>query len=187
MINQILIIYRLKYFFEILKELEQELNYTILEATNEKVLKNKIEENKNTLIITRTNIKNFDNQLYIQNLPIKLSKFIELINIESLKKNFSEQSNIKINNYNLNLNSREMFLNDIRLKLTEKEIKSILYLSNMKNPVSIEELEKNVWQYNTDIETHTVETHIYRLRKKISNIFKDNEFIVSKKNGYQIK
>ena len=187
MINQILIIYRLKYFFEILKELEQELNYTILEATNEKVLKNKIEENKNTLIITRTNIKNFDNQLYIQNLPIKLSKFIELINIESLKKNFSEQSNIKINNYNLNLNSREMFLNDIRLKLTEKEIKSILYLSNMKNPVSIEELEKNVWQYNTDIETHTVETHIYRLRKKILISFNDNLFILSKKNGYQIK
>ena len=54
-------------------------------------------------------------------------------------------------------------------------------------PVNIEELQKNVWSYQSDIETHTVETHIYRLRKKILNTFKDSEFIISKKNGYQIK
>ena len=187
MINQILIIYRFKSIFDILKELENEINFIVLEAINEKVLKNKIEENKNILIITRNSIKNFNNQLLIQNLPIKLNKFIEMINVEFLKKNFIYQSNIKINNYNLNLNSREMSLNDIKLKLTEKEIKSIIYLSNMKNPVSIEELEKNVWQYNTDIETHTVETHIYRLRKKILETFEDENFIRSEKNGYQIK
>ena len=62
-----------------------------------------------------------------------------------------------------------------------------IYLSKMKKPVSIDELQENVWSYQSDIETHTVETHIYRLRKKISNSFDDNEFIVSKKNGYQIK
>ena len=187
MINQILIIYRFKSIFDILKELENEINFIVLEAFNEKVLKNKIEENKNILIITRTSIKNFDNQLLIQNLPIKLSKFIEMINVEFLKKNFINQSNIKIKNYNLNLNSREMSLNDIKLKLTEKEAKSIIYLANMKNPISIEDLEKNVWLYNTDIETHTVETHIYRLRKKILETFKDENFIISEKDGYQIK
>ena len=187
MINQILIIYRFKYIFDILKELENELNYIVLEAINEKDLKNKIEENKNILIITKTSVKNFDNQFLIQNLPIKLNKFIEMINIEFIKKNFVNQSNIKVKNYNLNLNSREMSLNDKKLKLTEKEAKSIIYLSNMRKPISIEELEKNVWQYNTDIETHTVETHIYRLRKKISEIFKDEDFIRSEKNGYQIK
>ena len=187
MINQILIIYRFKSIFDILKELENEINFIVLEAFNEKVLKNKIEENKNTLIITKTSIKNLDNQLLIQNLPIKLSKFIEMINVEFLKKNFINQSNIKIKNYNLNLNSREMSLNDIKLKLTEKEAKSIIYLANMKNPISIEDLEKNVWLYNTDIETHTVETHIYRLRKKILETFKDENFIISEKDGYQIK
>ena len=187
MINQILIIYRFKSIFDILKELENEINFIVLEAFNEKVLKNKIEENKNILIITRTSIKNFDNQLLIQNLPIKLTKFIEMINVEFLKKNFINQSNIKIKNYNLNLNSREMSLNDIKLKLTEKEAKSIIYLANMKNPISIEDLEKNVWLYNTDIETHTVETHIYRLRKKILETFKDENFIISEKDGYQIK
>ena len=65
-------------------------------------------------------------------------------------------------------------------------IRDSLYLSKKNNPVKINELEKNVWQYQSNIETHTVETHIYRLRKKISQKFKDDNFIVSKKNGYQI-
>ena len=103
-----------------------------------------------------------------------------------MKKHFNNQSKLKINNYIINLNSREMMLNDLKLKLTEKEINTIIYLSKINKAVSIEELEKNVWQYQPDIETHTVETHIYRLRKKISQKFKDDKFIISKKNGYQV-
>jgi len=80
-----------------------------------------------------------------------------------------------------------MLIKDIKLKLTEKEINTIKYLSNSNKPVGVEELQKMVWSYQSDIETHTVETHIYRLRKKILNTFNDNQFIVSKKNGYQIK
>ena len=94
---------------------------------------------------------------------------------------------MKVNSYTIDLNSREMLINDIRLKLTEKEINTITYLSKSNKPVSVEELKKNVWSYQADIETHTVETHIYRLRKKILNVFNDNEFIISKKNGYEIK
>jgi DNA-binding response OmpR family regulator len=94
---------------------------------------------------------------------------------------------VKVNNYNINLNSREMLINDTKLKLTEKEINTITYLSKSKKPVSIDELQAEVWSYQSDIETHTVETHIYRLRKKILNTFNDKEFIISKKNGYQIK
>ena len=80
-----------------------------------------------------------------------------------------------------------MIMNNKKLKLTEKEINTITYLSKSDEPVSVNELEKKVWSYQSDIETHTVETHIYRLRKKILNIFDDNNFIISKKNGYQIK
>ena len=80
-----------------------------------------------------------------------------------------------------------MLMLDTKLKLTEKEIDTITYLSKSNKPVSINELQKMVWSYQSDIETHTVETHIYRLRKKILNIFNDDKFIVSKKNGYQIK
>ena len=79
-----------------------------------------------------------------------------------------------------------MLFNDSELKLTEKEINTITYLSNSNKPVSVDELQKNVWSYQSDIETHTVETHIYRLRKKIFTCFGDSGLIVSKKNGYQI-
>jgi DNA-binding response OmpR family regulator len=71
--------------------------------------------------------------------------------------------------------------------LTEKEINTIIYLSKSKKPINVDELQEKVWSYQSDMETHTVETHIYRLRKKILNTFNDNEFIISKKNGYQIK
>jgi DNA-binding response OmpR family regulator len=104
-----------------------------------------------------------------------------------LKIKFNSQSHVKAKKYTIDLNSREMLNQDIKLKLTEKEINTITYLSNSNKPVSIEELQKMVWSYQSDIETHTVETHIYRLRKKILNTFNDNEFIISKKNGYQIK
>ena len=80
-----------------------------------------------------------------------------------------------------------MLIKDNKLKLTEKEINTITYLSKLDKPVSIDELQEKVWSYQSDIETHTVETHIYRLRKKILNTFNDKDFIISEKNGYQIK
>ena len=80
-----------------------------------------------------------------------------------------------------------MLIKDNKLKLTEKEINTISYLSKSEKPVSIDELQEKVWSYQSDIETHTVETHIYRLRKKILNTFNDKDFIISEKNGYQIK
>ena len=122
----------------------------------------------------------------IDDLPLNIFKLIEKINISLLKSQFSEQSQFIINDYIIDLNSREIISKNKKLKLTEKEIDTIIYLSKNKVPVSINELQKNVWSYQSDIETHTVETHVYRLRKKISNSFDDNAFIISKKNGYQI-
>ena len=112
---------------------------------------------------------------------------VEKINIEFLKLQFNSQSEIRINNYIIDRNSREILTKHARLKLTEKEINTITYLSKSNKPVSIDELQEMVWGYQSDIETHTVETHIYRLRKKIFNTFDDNELIISKKNGYQIR
>ena len=79
-----------------------------------------------------------------------------------------------------------MSKNGKKVNLTEKEVDTIIYISNAKKPISAKELEKNVWQYKSDIETHTVETHIYRLRKKILKIFDDKNFLLSGKNGYKI-
>ena len=101
--------------------------------------------------------------------------------------NFIENSELKIGKYKINLNSRELIFKNNILKLTEKETNIITYLSKSTKAVGIDQLQSKVWQYHSNLETHTVETHIYRLRKKILNTFNDNGFIISKKNGYQIK
>ena len=187
MTNQILIIYKFNELYHIFEELSLDLNFTITFVENEKSLNERVENFKNYLIISNKKNLNTGNQFVLDNTPINIFKLVEKINIEFLKIQFSSQSELKVNNYIINLNSREMLENSIKLKLTEKEINTIIYLSKSKIPVSINELQDKVWSYQSDIETHTVETHIYRLRKKILNTFDDNGFIVSKKNGYQIK
>jgi len=186
MIIQNVIIYKFNNLFEILNEISQDIGINFIEAHNENNLKNIIQNSSHYLILTQQNISNLDNQLQLINIPIKISKLIEMINIKLLKNQFSNQSKVKIKNYILNINSREISNNNTLMKLTEKEINTIIYLSKTNKSVSINELEKNVWQYEADMETHTVETHIYRLRKKIYDKFKDKDFIVSKKNGYEI-
>jgi len=185
--TQNLIIYKFSRLYQILEELSLDFNFKITFVDNEDILKEKVKKFNNYLIISNKEYPNIDNQLVLDNTPINIFKLIEKINIEFLKIQFSSQSELKVNSYTIDLNSREMLINNTKLKLTEKEINTITYLSKSNKPVSIDELQENVWSYQSDIETHTVETHIYRLRKKILETFNDNEFILSKKNGYQIK
>ena len=187
MSTQNLIIYKSRSLYHILEELGLDLNFKTSFADSEKSLKDKVNNLTNYLIISNKKCFNLDNQLVLENTPIKILKLVEKINIEFLRLQFNSQSKVKIKNYTIDLNSREILINNTKLKLTEKEINTISYLSKSDMPVSIDELQKKVWSYQSDIETHTVETHIYRLRKKILNTFSDNEFIISKKNGYQIK
>ena len=187
MLTHNLIIYKFKELYNILEELRLDLNYNILFAYNENTLNERTKNLNNYLIITNKEHSTIVNQLVLNDVPIKFSKLLEKINIEFLKAQFSSQSEIKVNNYIIDLNSREMQANKIKLKLTEKEINTIIFLSKSNKPVSVDDLQQKVWSYQSEIETHTVETHIYRLRKKILNTFNDNEFIISKKNGYQIK
>ena len=184
--SQNLIIYNFKSLYHILEELGSDFNFNITYADSDKSLNNKLKNLNNCLIISNKKYTDIGNQFVLDNLPIKVSKLAENINIEFLKLQFNNQSHVKINDYIIDLNSRELLLNNTKLKLTEKEIDTITYLSKAGKPVNVNELQKNVWGYQSDIETHTVETHIYRLRKKISNSFDDSKFIVSKKNGYQI-
>ena len=184
---QNLIIYKFTSLYHILKEIGLDLNFNIFFVDNEKSLNEKVSNLNNYLVISNKNHLNITNQFVLDKTPINIFKLIEKINIEFLKIQFNSQSEMKVNNYIIDLNSREMLVNNKKLKLTEKEINTITYLSKSNKPVSIDELQEKVWSYQSDIETHTVETHIYRLRKKILNTFNDNEFIISKKNGYQIK
>ena len=173
--------------YHILEEIELDLNFNILFADNENILNDTIKNLNNYLIITDREYLNIDYQFVLNDIPLNISKFVEKINIEFLKVQFNSQSEVKVNNYIIDLNSREMLTKNIKLKLTEKEINTIMFLSKSNKPVSVDELQEKVWSYQSDIETHTVETHIYRLRKKILETFDNNAFIISKKNGYQIK
>ena len=184
---QNLIIYKFTSLYQILEELSFDLSFNVKFADNEFSLNENVKNLSNYLIITNKKTPNISNQFVLENIPINIFKLVEKINIEFLKLQFSSQSKVKVKNYFIDLNSREMLANNTKLKLTEKEINTITYLSRLKTPVTINELQKKVWSYQSDIETHTVETHIYRLRKKILNIFNDKEFIISEKNGYQIK
>ena len=187
MSSQKLIIYKFISLYHILEELGLDLNFKITHIDGENLLNEKIQNLNNYLIISNKKNLNINNQIILDNTPINIFKLVEKINIKFLKLQFNNQSQVKINNYIIDLNSREIIFKNTKLKLTEKEINMITYLSKVNNPVTVDELQKNVWSYQSDIETHTVETHIYRLRKKFFNIFNDNKFIVSKKNGYQIK
>ena len=183
---QDLIIYKNKSLYHILEEIGFDLNFKINFIDNNNSLNNEIKVLDNYLILSNKKYLNSSNFIVLNNLPINIFKLIEKINIEFLKLQFSNQSEVKLNDYTINLNSREMIAFNTKLKLTEKEINTIIYLSKSSKPVDTDELQKKVWSYKTDIETHTVETHIYRLRKKILDVFNDSKFIMSKKNGYQI-
>ena len=180
--------------YEILDEIKENLSFKIIKFENEEDLKINLDIDRlDYLIISKTHDKLLLNNnitdknfLGFNDLPLSLNKLLELINIKLIKLKFNQQSKIIIKGYELNLNSKFFSKDNLKLKLTEKEIEIILYLNNKKIKHDVADLQKNIWCYSTNMETHTVETHIYRLRKKISDLFKDEKFILSHKNGYFI-
>ena len=184
--KQNLIIYDFNELFSILNEINKDLSFNLINVSKREFPDLNLNELNSYLIITKKEISKFQNQIVLKNFPLKINKIIETININFLKIKFNQQSDIDLGNYKLNLNSRKIFDSEKDLDLTEKEADIIIFLKNSKEPVSINELQTNVWGHSSKLETHTVETHIYRLRKKIKNTFDDNNFIKSSKLGYSI-
>ena len=183
--SKILFIYNSIKLFEILKEIRENLNFEIEYLDKNSLKKKDFSKHKNNLIISTEKKLNIENYLIINTFPIKISKLIEKINLNFLKNQFNNQSDISIGKYNLNLNSRKISFNDVYLKLTEKECDLILFI-NYKKKVTLGEIQKKVWHYTSDLETHTVETHIYRIRKKMMDSFGDENFIKFEKDGYYL-
>jgi len=194
MIKQSIFIINYKSLYEILSEIKDNLTFNVENCVSENdFLENSSLDLKNSLIISRSknkllSDKKIDNKnfLDLSLFPISLNKLVELINIQLIKLKFSHKSKFNIKNYELNLNSKFISKSDLSLKLTEKEIEIILYLNETKTKHDVADLQKNIWGYSADMETHTVETHIYRLRKKISDKFNDENFILSRQNSYFI-
>jgi len=180
--------------YEILDEIKENLSFTIIKIENEEDFKKKLDLDRlDHLVISKTDHKlllnnniTTKNFLDFNDLPLSFKNLLELINIKLIKLKFNQQSKITIKGYELNLNSKFLSKGNLKLKLTEKEIEIILYLDSKKIKHNVVDLQKNIWGYAANMETHTVETHIYRLRKKISDLFKDDKFILSDKGGYFI-
>ena len=185
MSHKTLIIYQNKILFNILNELYLK-QFNIIFADKKSYNNLSLQDNDNYLVITNKNNLNFEHKLVFDNFPLKIKNILDLINISFLKNSYKLQSEIKIGSYVLNINSKEISSINKKHFLTEREANLILFLKRSNTPVNINKLQKEVWGHLSKLETHTVETHIYRLRKKIKEIFDDDNFIISTKDGYKI-
>tara|TARA_B100000945_G_C20333436_1_gene573604 strand:- start:156 stop:752 length:597 start_codon:yes stop_codon:yes gene_type:complete len=198
MTKQFINIVEISILYDIFDEIKSSLffqvnNYPItsdfLEQDNKKN-----SENVNSITITKKNNRqllssekiNDKNLILLEESPVKIEQLLDQINIHLIKKKYDFQSHLNIKDYNLNLNSRIISHQNKNLKLTEREIDIILFLHQKKTPQSVDTLQDEVWKFTNTLETHTVETHIYRLRKKIKDKFDDDQFIISKEEGYLI-
>ena len=191
MAKQTIHIIDFKILYNILDEIKDYLKFEILHHKNEEIFLNSNDLNLNdSLILIKSNNKNFLNNqkinkkkiFSISSYPITIDKLVEILNINLIKQKYNYQSNIDIKNYQLDLNSRTITKDRQNLKLTQKEIDIILFLNDYKKPQKVNTLQNKVWGYSLELETH-----IYRLRKKINDNFKDNNFILSNDDGYFVK
>ena len=196
MTKQTIHIIDFKVLYNILDENKDYLKFQILHHNNEENFINSNDLNLNdSLILVKFNEKAFLNNkkinrkkiFSISKYPITIDKLVELLNVNLIKQKYNYQSNIDIKDYVLDLNSRTITKDKESLKLTQKEIDIILFLNGYKKPQKVNVLQNKVWGYSLELETHTVETHIYRLRKKINDKFTYNNFILSNDDGYFIK
>jgi len=214
MVKQIINIICIPILYNILDEIKDNLSFKVENFNNENEFlkflnENKTDHKKSVIITTihkkdfflkkkfnlkniffffeNNSEKNFDQNYNTFKYPIDIYNLIEKINIQLIKQKYNFQSKIKLKNYSLDLNSRTITKNTTNLKLTEREMDIILFLNDSEKPQKINVLQNQVWRYSNKLETHTVETHIYRLRKKMNDNFKDNNFIISSDAGYFIK
>ena len=196
MVNQKLYIINLSNFYNIISELKEHIKYELQKFENKEIFfdqyKSKSISIENSILVVPEGEYNFfvkdinEDQIIKCKPPINIFDFIENLNVRFNQKKYQDQSNIIVKDFFLDINSRELKKNKISLKLTERETDMILFLNKSKKPVNVSTLEKEIWQHSSDLETHTVETHIYRLRKKIKAEFGNDELIKSNKDGYTI-
>ena len=157
-----------------------------IESNNDECINSTIIVDKKDHVLMSNNKININNILVMDTWPLKIEKLLDKINTQLIKQKYNFHSKLDIKNYTLNFNSRIISNKMKELKLTEREIDIILFLKDNSNPQSVSMLQNKVWGYSSDLETHTVETHIYRLRKKIKDKFDDENFIISEDAGYKI-
>ena len=180
-----------KSLYDIFHEVKALLNFNVFKFNEKDFISNEHFKEPNLVFLSYSlkdtnSFKKLDKNkiILLDNSPLSLMKIIEKINLLLLKINYQQKSEIKVKDYILDLNSKTINKDNKKIKLTEKELEIILFLDSKNTSQKISKLQNKIWKYNEDLETHTVETHIYRLRKKIDKEFGDNNFISSDKEGY---
>ena len=196
MVNQKLYIINLSNFYDIISELKEHISYEISKFDNKEIFFDKYKSEsisvENSILVVHEKEYNFfvrnmnEDQIIKFKPPVNIFTFIENLNVRFIQKKYQDQSNVNVKDFFLDINSRELKKGKLSLKLTERETDMILFLNNSNKPVNVETLEKEIWQHSSELETHTVETHIYRLRKKIKDEFNNDDLIKSNKYGYTI-
>ena len=196
MVNQKLYIINLSNFYDIISELKEHISYEISKFDNKEIFFDKYKSEsisiENSILVVNEKEYNFfvrnmnEDQIIKFKPPVNIFTFIENLNVRFIQRKYQDQSNVNVKDFFLDINSRELKKGKLSLKLTERETDMILFLNNSNKPVNVETLEKEIWQHSSELETHTVETHIYRLRKKIKDEFGNDDLIKSNKNGYTI-
>ena len=196
MVNQKLYIINLSNFYDIINELKEHIGYEISKFDSKEIFFDKYRSQnisiENSILIVHEKEYNFfakninEDQIIKLEPPANIFTFIENLNVKFIQKKYQDQSNVSVKDFFLDINSRELKKDKLSLKLTERETDMILYLNKSRKPVNVQTLEKEIWQHSSDLETHTVETHIYRLRKKIKAEFGNDDLIKSDKDGYTI-
>ena len=196
MFNQKLYIINLPNFYDIISELQEHIGYEVSKFDNKEIFFDKYKKEsifiENSILVVHEKEYNFfvkdinEHQIIKCIPPVNIFTFNENLNVRFIQRKYQDQSNINVKGFFLDINSRELKKGKSCLKLTERETDVILFLNNSKKPVNIETLEKEIWQHSSELETHTVETHVYRLRKKIKAEFGNDELIISNKDGYTI-
>ena len=194
--KQIVNIIEFPNLYDILYEVNHLFEFNIYNYKNHKDFIDEFQSNKgqdSVLILKTANYPQLQKKMTTKNkilvfnsLPLSLEKILDQININLIKQKYYSQSKLIINSYDLDLNSKIFSNKRFKLKLTEKETEIILVLNKEKKAIKISTLQSQIWGYSVELETHTVETHIYRLRKKIKDTFDDDNFIVNSKEGYRI-
>ena len=181
-----------KDLYNIFSEIKNLFNFDLFSCEDTKwIIENQKKRSDKSFIIVTKNKLNRDNInnkqiITINYFPLNFFSLVEKINSGLMMQQYNFQSNINIGAYKLNINSRVISSKFNKLKLTEREIQIILFLKDQNKPINIDILQKEVWGHTQELETHTVETHVYRLRKKIKKSFNDQNFIKSDKKGYFI-
>ena len=156
------------------------------EVLKDKKIKNLIDKSDFLKVCVSNNKKQISKCDAIVQLPTTLKEINNTLENIFAKKKFVKNSSIKVKNYLLDKNEKKLIKNSNSIILTEKEVQLIELLLNNAKPLSKDDILSSVWNYSADADTHTVETHIYRLRKKINQKFMDEEFILNSKDGYHL-